>query len=104
MSLRVQLRRRPTHYWKRGVFKGLSVGYDSVKDRMVDVVRRLSEIKLWETSLVTFSLESRAQVTGVKTAEDLGAGLPSSEPCSPSAAKASGGGSSLVPRKWQYWV
>jgi len=75
-----------------------------VKDRMVDGVRRLSEIKLWETSLVTFSHESRGQVTGVKTAEDLGAELPSSEPCSPSAAKVSTGRSSLVLRKWQYWA
>jgi HK97 family phage prohead protease len=56
---------------KRGVLKGLSIGYDAVKDRMVDGVRRLSEIKLWEVSLVTFPMNPTAQVTAVKGAEDL---------------------------------
>ena len=41
---------------KRGVLKGLSIGYDSVKSRMVDNVRRLSELKLFEISLVTFPI------------------------------------------------
>ena len=52
---------------KRGVLRGLSIGYDSVKDRMVDGVRHLSEIKLWEISLVTFPMNEQATVTGVKS-------------------------------------
>jgi hypothetical protein len=75
-----------------------------MKDRMVDVVRRVSEINFGKPPSSRFPMNPAAQVTGVKTAEDLGAWLPSSEPCSQSAAKVSGGGSSLVLRKWQYWV
>jgi HK97 family phage prohead protease len=56
---------------KRGVLKGLSIGYDSVKSRMVDNVRRLSELKLFEISLVTFPMNESALVSGVKSEEDF---------------------------------
>jgi phage head maturation protease len=54
------------------VLKGLSIGYDSVKDKVENGVRRLSELKLWEISLVTFPMNPVAQVTGVKNFEDIG--------------------------------
>jgi HK97 family phage prohead protease len=57
---------------KRGVLKGLSIGYDSVKDKMVGGVRRIAEMKLWEVSLVTFGMNPLAQVLGVKNLEDFG--------------------------------
>jgi HK97 family phage prohead protease len=56
---------------KKGVLRGLSIGYDSVKSRVVDGVRRLSEMKLWEVSLVTFPMNERALVGGVKSLEDV---------------------------------
>jgi hypothetical protein len=43
-----------------------------VKSKVVDGVRRLSELKLWEVSLVTFGMNPLAQVTGVKNLEDVG--------------------------------
>ena len=42
---------------------------------MIDGVRRLSERKLWEISLVAFPMNPLATVTAVKTVEDLGAEL-----------------------------
>ena len=60
---------------KARVLRGLSIGYDDVKSKIVDGVRRLSEIKLWEISLVTFPMNPGAQITGVKTAEDFSAEL-----------------------------
>jgi HK97 family phage prohead protease len=56
---------------KRGVLRGLSIGYDDIKSKMVDGVRRLSELKLWEISLVTFPMNPAAQVTAVKGVEDV---------------------------------
>jgi Escherichia/Staphylococcus phage prohead protease len=57
---------------KRGVLKGLSIGYDDVKSKVVNGVRRIGEMKLWEVSLVTFGMNPLAQVTGVKSLEDVG--------------------------------
>jgi uncharacterized protein len=56
---------------KRGVLRGLSIGYDEVKSRMVDGVRRISEMKLWEVLLVTFSMNPAATVTAVKRMDDV---------------------------------
>ena len=53
------------------MLKGLSIGYDNVKSKVVDGVRRLSELKLWEISLVTFPMNPAAQVMGVKTVDDF---------------------------------
>lgn len=51
---------------KAGVVKGLSIGYDTIKSQMVDGVRHLKEIRLWEGSVVTFPMNTLAMVTGVK--------------------------------------
>jgi HK97 family phage prohead protease len=56
---------------KRGVLKGLSIGYDDVKSKVVGGVRRIAEMKLWEVSLVTFGMNPLAQVTGVKSLEGI---------------------------------
>ena len=52
---------------KRGVLKGLSIGYDTIKAQAGEGARRLSELKLWEISLVTFPMNEMAMVTGVKS-------------------------------------
>ena len=57
---------------KAGVVKGLSIGYDPVVtefDRESDT-RILKEIKLWEVSPVTFPMNPRAVITGVKGISD----------------------------------
>lgn len=57
---------------KMGALNGLSIGFCSKEwsyDRETDV-RTLSEIDLWEVSLVTFPANGKARVTGVKAAID----------------------------------
>lgn len=53
-------------------FRGLSIGYQTVKREIENlddgkVVRRLKELKLWEYSLVTFPANTLAVVGNVKT-------------------------------------
>jgi len=51
---------------KQGALKGLSIGYDSVKEAWEGTKRILKEIRLWEWSLVTFPMNPLAQVAEVK--------------------------------------
>jgi HK97 family phage prohead protease len=55
---------------KKGVIRGLSIGYDSVKATMVGGIRQLSELKLWEISLTAFPMNEMATVTAVKSTEE----------------------------------
>lgn len=69
-------RARETHsLMKEGAVKGLSIGYDSIVvdySRMEkEGIRILKEVKLWEYSVTPFPMNPEAQVTMVKTAEDL---------------------------------
>jgi hypothetical protein len=52
---------------KAGVIRGLSIGYQTLQDRMTEDVRELVEVKLYEVSLVTFPMNESAGVTGVKS-------------------------------------
>ena len=57
---------------KMGALNGLSIGFMSKQwtyDRQTDV-RTLTEIDLWEVSLVTFPANGRARVTNVKAVDD----------------------------------
>jgi HK97 family phage prohead protease len=58
---------------KAGVLKGLSIGYDTITEKMDGGVRYLKELKLWEMSLVTFPMNERALVATVKSAEEYSA-------------------------------
>lgn len=52
-----------------GVVDALSIGYDTVKQsKGEDGVRRISEIRLWEVSLVTFPANQLARIGAVKNA------------------------------------
>jgi len=51
---------------KAKIVKGLSIGFDTVKDSVDEGVRRLKEIRLWEGSVVTFPMNERAQISSVK--------------------------------------
>lgn len=52
---------------KRGVIKGLSIGYEAVKKNTEKGIRMLKEVRLWEGSVVTFPMLPAAQVTTVKS-------------------------------------
>lgn len=53
---------------KDGVVKGLSIGFQSIpaKEEIVNGIRHLHEVKLWEVSLTPFPMNQRALVTAVK--------------------------------------
>lgn len=53
---------------KMGALSGLSIGFRTLKSKMDDEtgIRTLTEIELWEVSLVTFPANQAARVTGVK--------------------------------------
>lgn len=56
---------------KMGALNGLSIGFVSKQwayDRETDV-RTLTEVELWEVSLVTFPANEAARITGVKAAD-----------------------------------
>ncbi len=58
---------------KLGALNGLSIGFVSKQwtyDRDTDV-RTLTELDLWEVSLVTFPANGKARVTNVKAADDM---------------------------------
>ena len=54
---------------KRGIVKGMSIGYDSIKKSFDKDVRDLQEVKLYEGSIVPWPMNDLAQVTDVKSAE-----------------------------------
>lgn len=52
---------------------GMSIGYDTVqdyKDKDDQEIRHLKEIKLWETSIVTFPANELATITGIKSLDE----------------------------------
>ena len=55
---------------KRGILKGLSIGYDLVRSDVKDATRYLKELKLWEVSIVTFPMNEMATIQGFKAVED----------------------------------
>jgi uncharacterized protein len=54
---------------KDGVVRGLSIGFQTVREEFVGNIRQLKELKLWEVSLVTFPMLPAAQVTSFKNAQ-----------------------------------
>jgi HK97 family phage prohead protease len=51
---------------KAKIVKGLSIGFETIKDSVEGGVRRLSEIKLYEGSIVTFPMNESALIASVK--------------------------------------
>lgn len=51
---------------KSKIVKGLSIGFESVKDAIEDGVRKLKEIRLYEGSIVTFPMNEMALISSVK--------------------------------------
>lgn len=53
---------------KAGVIDSLSIGFDTIKEKVVDKVRQILEIRLWEVSLVTFPANTLATISAIKAA------------------------------------
>lgn len=51
---------------KAKIVKGLSIGFESIKDAIEAGIRHLKEIKLYEGSIVTFPMNEMALITAVK--------------------------------------
>jgi HK97 family phage prohead protease len=62
---------------KKGVLKGLSIGYDIVRNVVKDGINHLQELKLYEVSIVTFPMNELATVSSVKAQTDPDAELQS---------------------------
>ena len=73
LLLEVQRAREAYALMKAGAVSGLSIGYSPVRYHIdADTgVRHLSEVDLWEVSLVTFPANAAAGVTVVKQAEPI---------------------------------
>lgn len=58
---------------KMGALNGLSIGYSPVRYTIEEKtgVRKLTEVELWEVSLVTFPANDSARVTQVKTLQGV---------------------------------
>jgi uncharacterized protein len=56
---------------KNRIIKGLSIGFETIKDEVKGGVRYLKEIKLYEGSIVTFPMNELAMVTAVKAAAGI---------------------------------
>jgi len=68
LNLNTQRGREAYALVKQGAIKGLSIGYDVVKQEFQGAVRKLLELRLWEWSLVTFPANLLAGVEGIKEA------------------------------------
>jgi len=56
---------------KARIVKGLSIGYESVKDAIENSVRHLKEIRLYEGSVVTFPANLQALIATVKARREV---------------------------------
>ena len=54
-------------FMKAGVIKGLSIGYETLQSKMNGDVRELTELRLWEISVVTFPMNESATIASVKS-------------------------------------
>lgn len=68
-----QLGREAHTLLKDGALSGLSIGFRTLKSKIDEEngVRTLTEVDLWETSLVTFPANTAARVTAVKSDGEL---------------------------------
>jgi uncharacterized protein len=57
-------------FLKAGIIRGLSIGFQTIQADYTGDARELTEIKLFELSIVTFAANESAQVTSVKAMSD----------------------------------
>jgi HK97 family phage prohead protease len=75
LNMDVQRARETHSLMKQGAVKGLSIGYDAIQEDWSrwekEGIRILREVKVWEYSVTPFPMNPEAQVTGVKSFDDL---------------------------------
>lgn len=71
LNMDVQKAREVRALVKDGAIDGLSIGYQTVKADRVKEGRDLTELKLWEVSIVTFPMLPDATVSSVKSIDDI---------------------------------
>jgi uncharacterized protein len=72
LVMEIPVARQAYELLKRGILRGLSIGYVSIREMMDQggQIRRLKELRLYEGSLVTFPANTAALVTGVKHVQE----------------------------------
>ena len=66
LVLGVQRAREVLELMKAGVINEMSIGYNTIKETMVDNVRHLQELRLFDISPVSFAANPEATILGVK--------------------------------------
>jgi uncharacterized protein len=69
LTLAVQAARDAYELMKSGAVRGMSFGYQTIKEAFSGEFRRLLELRVFEASVVTMAMNSLAQVTSVKSAQ-----------------------------------
>ena len=72
LSLGVQRAREVLDLMKDGVINVMSIGYRTITESMVEGTLHLKELKLFDTSPVTFAADDAAAITSVKSATPFG--------------------------------
>ena len=66
LNLEVQKAREAHSLLRQKAVKGLSIGFQTVKEKFDGAIRHLKELKLFEVSVVTFPMNAQANINGVK--------------------------------------
>lgn len=69
LNLETQIGRDVYSNVKARIVKGLSIGFETLNRKMVEGVRHLTELKLFEVSLCLFPMNEQAEVYGFKSRE-----------------------------------
>ena len=69
LSLDVRRARETLALIKDGVITQMSIGYQTIKEKTIDGIRHLQELKLYDVSPVVFAANTEAVITGVKEME-----------------------------------
>lgn len=100
INLRTQRGREAMALLKQGAFRGLSIGFIAKKaESMPGGVRKLTEVELWEVSLVTFPARKEGQITEIRDMRDLEDRLRSTGLARAAAQKVAAAGWAALNRK-----
>jgi uncharacterized protein len=69
LTLAVQAARDAYELMKSGAVRGMSFGYQTLKEAFIGEIRRLLELRVFEASVVTMAMNPLAQITSVKARE-----------------------------------
>ena len=70
LSLGVQRAREIRELMADGVINEVSIGYDTITQKMEGAIRHLKEVRLWDISPVTFAANPNATILSVKSIYD----------------------------------